>query len=130
MDKAWWRKYAKELKGFAGERITSSNNCPGAVTKKFSQGKNSGAGAMSLAECLGARKIILLGYDCKVSGGKRHWHGDHPKGLGNALSLPKWPQQFADMAVQLGHVNIINASRDTALNLWPRVPLEQALCDA
>lgn len=130
MDRAWWRAYGNEARQFAGQRITTANDCPSAQTMKFEKGRNSGAGAMALAERFGARKIILLGYDCKVAGSKRHWHGDHPKGLGNAHSLPKWPAQFEDMRSQLSHVNIINATRDTALRLWPRVTLEAALCES
>lgn len=70
----------------------------------------------------------MLGYDCKhAADGKRHWHGDHPKGLGNAGSVGKWPAQFRDVAQRLHGVEIVNATRDTALTIWPQVPLEEAL---
>src|SRR5690606_22951346 len=125
MDRAWWNKYrAQVAAGFRGECLTSAQNVPGAKTVIFRQGGNSGAGAMSLAEHFGARRIILLGYDCQYTGGKAHWHGNHPKGLGNAASLPKWQAQFAEMAGHLAHCHIINCSRHTALPFWPRQRLE------
>ncbi|MCK2183512.1 hypothetical protein [Halomonas getboli] len=131
MDRAWWRRYADDAEQvFRGERVSSARGIPGVQGLKFHQGGNSGAGAMSLAEWHGARRIILLGYDCGYAAdGKRHWHGDHPKGLGNAVSMPKWYAQFEEMAGHLGHCEIINASRHTALELWPRQSLEQALAD-
>lgn len=83
---------------------------------------------MSLAAHWGAERIILLGYDCKYADdGRRHWHGDHPKGLGNAVSMPKWMGQFKEIADHLRGVMIVNASRDTALRFWPRQSLEEAL---
>ena len=83
---------------------------------------------MSLAEHFGARRIVLIGYDSQYApDGKRHWHGDHPKGLGNAVSMPKWKAQFQEMAGKLGHCEIINASRATALPFWPRMSLAEAL---
>ncbi|WKT59112.1 hypothetical protein Q2E61_09245 [Microbulbifer thermotolerans] len=94
----------------------------------FSPGGNSGAGAIALADLFGARRVILLGYDCKTGrDGRRHWHGDHPSALKNAGSLPRWPDQFEKMARRMRHLEIINATRDTALTMWPRMDLEKAL---
>lgn len=131
MDRAWWQKYyASSPLVFLGERITCNQRVPGVTTVRFSHPKNSGAGAMVLAEMLGARRIILLGYDCSYGAdGKRHWHGDHPKVLGNAVSMPKWYPMFREVAGQLAHCDIVNASRRTALDFWQKQPLEQALED-
>lgn len=88
--------------------------------------KNSGAGSIGLADKMGARRIILLGYDCQHTGGKAHWHGDHPKHLGNAAGVDKWHEAFVQMAKSV-KAEVLNASRDTALTCWPRVDLEEAL---
>ena len=130
MDAAWWRRYgARAKQEFSGERLTIARGvCPDATKIDIFRGGKSGAGAMSLASHRGAARIILLGYDCQYTGGKRHWHGDHPKGLGNCVSLPKFPAQFEQMARHLKHREIINASRSTALAFWPRMDLEEALC--
>lgn len=129
MDRAWWTKYSADArKTFSGQRITCNQRIKGVTTINFKHPKNSGAGAMVLAERVGARKIILLGYDCRYSAsGKRHWHGDHPKGLGNAVSMPKWQPHFTEVAGLLGHCTIINASRDTSLSIWQKQSLEHAL---
>lgn len=94
------------------------------------RGQNSGAGAIAVAAALGARRIVLVGYDCKhAADGRRHWHGDHAKGAGagNAGSVSKWPAQFRDLVSHLRGATVINASRDTALTVFPRMPLEEAL---
>jgi len=129
MDAAWWRMYHHEVaKVFKGERYTTArNSAPGAQRIINNLGGNSGAGAIGLAEYFGARRMILLGFDCQYTGGKRHWHGDHPDGLGNCVSLPNFPRHFDQLARRLKHCEIINASRATAIEEWPTMPLEQAL---
>lgn len=68
----------------------------------------------------------MLGYDCGYGKqGQKHWHADHPYGLGNAGSVRKWPAQFA--ALDMGGVRVINASRATALDCFERMSLEEAL---
>lgn len=125
MDRAWWVHHHPI--NFSGERISTSRNCPGARNLKFVAGGNSGAGAISLAEYHGVQRIILLGYDCQFTGGKRHWHGNHPRALKNAGSLPDWPAQFSELAERFASIEIINATRSTALTQWPRMSLEKAL---
>ncbi|MGM0927535.1 MAG: hypothetical protein ACQEXC_14105 [Pseudomonadota bacterium] len=125
MDRKWWHVMRPV---FAGECLTIAPNVSGARQSRAPKGGNSGAGAMLLARHRGARRIILLGYDCQYAeDGKRHWHGDHAKGLGNCASLPKFYGQFREARDQLYDVEVINASRATALDLWPCMPLEEAL---
>ncbi|MCI2243294.1 hypothetical protein L3067_01545 [Xanthomonas sp. PPL568] len=88
---------------------------------------NSGAGAVALAARWGAAKIVLLGYDCKKSGGKVHWHEDHPRGLGNAAALPGWPSDFKRLLPMLSGIHVVNATRETALDMFPRMTLEEVL---
>ena len=134
-DFKWWKRYEQDVAAnFAGHRVTISSASGSSVTRlqspHFNGFGNSGAGAISLAVLAEARRVILLGLDCKYGkGGKRHHFGNHPPGLGNALSLKKWPNSFKRLA---GHaknkgVEVINASRDTALTCFPRVSLEEAL---
>jgi len=113
---------------FQGERVSIAGNIAGVHQTRAPKGGNSGAGALLLARHRDATRIVLLGYDCQYSkDGTRHWHADHRKGLGNCQSLPKFGGQFKEAAWQLAGVEVINASRETALDLWPRVPLEEAL---
>lgn len=131
MDRNWWRFHHEEArKDFSGRQITTSTDCYHAETVKIvPRGRNSGAGAISLVASWGVQRVVLLGYDCKYAeDGARHWHGNHPRGLGNAVSMPKWMPQFREVFLKIQHkLHVINASRDTAIRYWPRMALEQAL---
>lgn len=135
MDRKWWDTHIAEIRrDFRGDLTTTSNEVKhlglkpmGTYGRGFQPYGNSGAGAMALAGLAGARRIVMLGYDCQRTGGMAHWHGDHPKGLGNAGSMPKWPGQFEKCKAGLAGVEIINCSRDTALAMFPRASLHDTL---
>ena len=94
--------------------------------------RNSGAGAIALAIAAGASRVVCLGLDCQAGpDGQRHWHGAHPPGLGNVVSLPLWAERIAPCAAfarQRG-VPVLNASRATALTCFPRVSIESVLAE-
>lgn len=127
VDKVWWERYWNSASSsFAGDLICGSGNCFGAKRPLHAPGLNSGAGALLHAKWNGAEKVIMVGYDCGYGAeGQTHWHGDHPRGLGNAGSVRKWPAQFA--ALDMSGVRVINASRKTALECFERMSLEEAL---
>lgn len=134
-DPPWWRRYGKEVSEvFKGEIVTKApiteNNILTVRNIDFKVFGNSGAAAISWAIHAGAERIICLGLDCKVGPeGETHWHGSHPKGLGNAVSLPKWPVNFAlleEYAIE-NKSKVINASRDTSLSCFTRSNLEDLL---
>lgn len=92
-------------------------------------GQNSGGAALNLALHLGARRILLLGYDCGTPGSQRHFFGDHPRGLSNMSNFPTWRSAFETMAkpfADLG-VDVVNCSRSTSISAFPCVPLKEAL---
>lgn len=139
-DGKWWKHHLAEVKAsFRGARIgwapgVASYGVPSLHGERawFTHFHNSGASAASLAIVGGAERVILLGYDCQRTGGRVHWHGDHPAGLGNAASMRNWPTHFKGLsryAASRG-VPVLNASRETALTFFPRMPLEQALAGA
>lgn len=136
-DCKWWREYRREVeKTFDGERIACS---PGALSfgvpvisrrdTWFQAFGNSGTAAISLAAVGGASRIVLLGYDCQKTGGRTHWHGDHPPMLGNARSIRNWPTQFKNVARYASGkgARVINCTRQTALACFDRGALEEAL---
>lgn len=88
---------------------------------------NSGCLAVQLAQRFGAVRVTLLGYDGQHTGGKTHWHGSHPRGLGDAASLRKWAGCFAELARQVHGLPVVNASRATVHAMFPRAPLEACL---
>ncbi|SDW94858.1 hypothetical protein SAMN05421681_103308 [Lysobacter enzymogenes] len=126
MDRQWWDRHLADCAGFAGE-LVAPHQIHGVRQERFNHNHNSGAGAIALAAHWGARRVILLGYDCQRTGGQAHWHGDHPEGLANAGSIARWPAQFQRLIPQLRGVEVINASRETALTVFPRATLESLL---
>lgn len=128
MDHAWWTTYLPEAREvFKGQMVGPFKRFAGVQCAVSPTMKNSGAGAIALAVRQGARRIILLGYDAQKTGGKAHWHGDHPEGLGNAGSVDKWPGHFSALAKDLHGIEVINCSRQTALDAFPLGDLEAEL---
>lgn len=143
-DPTWWRTYGGRFAGFKGRRIALAyevlpagvegipyRNAPGLGTDRIHTGNNSGYQAINLAFLEGARRIVLLGYDMQHTGGRHHWHPDHPRHLGNfnpgmpELCRPKFTPLAADLA--RAGVTVINASRETALTCFTRQPLTDVL---
>lgn len=128
MDRPWWREHIQAVSAsFKGGLATSISGCYHAKCFSIEPYNNSGAGAVSLAIKLGAENVLLIGYDMQYANGKRHWHGDHPKNLGNAGKVKEWPAAFEKLAKNNPGRNIINCSRQSALNVFPRMSLEDAL---
>lgn len=127
MDKDWWDIYGDEvLKDFVGARYSNNPVKQAQHLEHFEHFGNSGAACISLAIQGGASRIILLGYDCQETNGLRHWHGNHPAGLGNAGMMHKWHKKFAEMASRWPDL-IFNATRETALTCFERVKLENEI---
>jgi hypothetical protein len=95
-------------------------------------GNNGGYQAINLACQLGARRIVLVGYDMKKDGDKTHWFGEHGEGLWNyhpEHMLAGWAKTFGKLAEDLltAGVVCINCTLDTALTCFPKSTLEQEL---
>lgn len=145
-DQPWWKQCSADVQqSFHGERWTQCPNAamqfglmrihsedrPGLSTRPgiIAQGGNSGYQAIGLAQQFGARRILLLGYDFQKTGGRSHWHGDHPRPLGNLGKLPKWAAAMNKLAAdarQAG-LDIINCSLESALTCFPRQALQECL---
>lgn len=128
MDNEWWRQHGKEVRAtFTGNTYSRYGNY-GTQKIPVHHGDNSGAGAILLAHYSGAKKIVLLGYDCQRTGGKSHWHKDHIKPLGNTQSMPHWHKYFKECRRSIpDSVEIINCTRETALTAFPLKGLEDEL---
>lgn len=135
MDRKWWEHHLKEVRSvFKGGLISNSAHArqlgithTGDILKRFEPNQNSGAAAISLAVRLGASRVIMLGYDGGIVQGVTHWHGNHPKPLGNCGSQRRWPHQFQKLRDMYKGADIVNASRHTTLTVFPRASLEDAL---
>lgn len=152
-DAAWWHHHRGAL-DFLGERW-SSNGLPARVRHNdksdcaalwglrliygkdgegFSlepdcihYGGNSGFQAVNLAILMGARNIILAGFDMHMENG-RHFFGDHPKPLRNLRNFSKCIAAFDRAAKTLPpQIQIRNATPGSALRCFPEVDLHDAL---
>ncbi|WP_072017582.1 hypothetical protein [Erwinia typographi] len=132
-DLNWWNHNYNKLAGysslwtssFKASKIYSLNYmvCEAFLT-------NSGAKAIDFAVKIGYEHIVLLGFDCELSErGDTHWHGDHPAGLGNPTidSFNKWKLQFRELRIKTPSVEIVNCSRSSSIDAFPRSPLSQCL---
>jgi hypothetical protein len=135
-DAKWWQLHRAEVEAsFEGRRFRCGNapridgEKPAAWLLQFRSFSNSGAAAVSLAVLAGARRVVLLGVDCQRTGGLTHWHGDHPPELSNARSIDRWPRKFEKVGAYAKSkgCEVVNASRETALECFPRVELEAEL---
>jgi hypothetical protein len=146
-DRAWWDEYHdKAHKRCAGEFWTTNDHAakvyglnfidsePGggiaSHPAKIRQGGNSGFQAVGLALLFGAARVILLGFDMQLTGRQSHWHGDHPN-LGNPVvdRMDLWRSRFGEMAAQTS-IDIVNATRKTALKCFPKVDLIESLAES
>lgn len=89
---------------------------------------NSGQLAIHFSVWLGARNIILLGFDCSVREGI-HWHGKHVSLANPSRShTERWKKEFNSTAGQFrGSHNIINCSARTELGCFTVMNLDDAL---
>ncbi len=148
-DWRWWLKHAG-VPGFAGLKVTLSNSrghldhhpdiriVENTGTEGLERaptglrtGRNGGYQAINLAVHLGASRIILLGYDMRADRrGRTHWFGDHADwptrpGVFAGVMLPCFATLVKPLE-ELG-VQVVNCTPKSALDVFPKVPLEQAL---
>lgn len=147
-DDAWWLHYFAEVaRTFKGDELWTTaprvrdqfklHYIYGARGTGLSDddtaimsGSHSGFQAIGLANHFGCKRIMLLGYDLGRSGGRVHWHEDHPRNkLGNGGRFHAWAKEMEPLAVALKArgVEVINCSRKTALTCYPRATIEEAL---
>lgn len=149
-DAGWWRirkplpgdfkgEYWTQNRGWNPQRVPDDIHCiesrGGNVidpTQSYiHDGGNSAFQSLGLAILWGCRRVVFLGLDLGYTRGLAHWHGEHIAPLHNP-SLPLLAfcrNEFAIAAPQcaaLG-VRVINASRETTLNCFERMGIEDAL---
>lgn len=142
MDAKWWGRELGDLRAQCAGSMRLCTSGPNAAKKYGLEhirarnarglgrdvvhlGGNSGYGAINLAYLWGAARIVLLGYDMQPTGGRSHWHGDHPDATG-PLPTREWLPRFSALAADLAvaRVEVVNATRETALQCFARAPLE------
>lgn len=142
-DAAWWafhqgapefrgRKFSIESRaasfgvtvlGNAGEHgLSLDPTC-------LKNGRNGGYQAINLAVLLGAKRILLLGYDMAIRGGRRHWFGEHPPAIRKDSPYSLFLDRFQSLVSPLKAlgVDVINCTPGSALKCFPTAALDAAL---
>lgn len=127
-DACWWDANGNEI-DVSAERWTCSQGAArkyGINLQDTYGSYNSGLRAIQLAMDFGAKRILLLGYDCTVKYGT-HWHGNHTKTKNpTSTKCNMWKAQFARLSQK--KCEIINCSRVSALTCFVKMNLEEVLC--
>jgi hypothetical protein len=141
-DEVWWRHYGPTLT-CAGLRFTVNATANQWATvlgisgsdgleltdpECLRSGGHSGHQAINLAVHLGAKRIVLLGYDMRPTNGRDNWYATR---LYAKKPAPYHHHHDRLLSVveplrQAG-IAILNASRETSLTCFPRGDLQQAL---
>lgn len=148
-DLRWWNWHnaRAEFKAFSGHKVTIENT--GMLVKdenvhmlhnyeneKLSEnpngihtGSNGGYQALNIAYLAGAKRILLLGYDMRYTGGKSHWHAGHPVKVPEQHYSGMYAKKFDTMLPQLKArgVEVINCSLGSTIRCFPFKSLEEAL---
>ena len=92
-------------------------------------GRNGGYQAIHLSVHLGAKRVLLLGYDMRIVAGRTHWFGEHPveskpEVFAKAM-LPCFDSLVAPLAAR--RVQVINCTPESPLKAFPRARLRDVL---
>jgi hypothetical protein len=141
-DTDWWERH-QGYADFKGERWTVSaeaglkwginvidydsalkwSDTPGLLAT----GGNSGFQALNKAVLDGASKVLLLGFDMGHEPGKpKHWWTGKIKRETRASHYHEWIPKF-NAAAPLIQVPVVNVSRETRLECFPRLGLRDVL---
>jgi len=142
-DADWWKlhagvptftgpKYALQSRAghWAGVQVLQNTGIEGLETRPFGlrNGRNGGYQAINLACHYGATRIVLLGFDMQARRGQRsHWFGEHPNGVRPSYELLGAAFPSIVEPLRARGVQVQNASRETALECFPRLSLAEAL---
>lgn len=135
-DSAWWfHHWGKGIEKFSGVRCTPDPDVALRFGIRHLQwpiddipfGLDSGYYGIAAAIKLGAKNIVLLGYDMKhADDGRTHFFGDHESPLRNTSPYALFLEKYKELSLwcQSRGVKIINCTRDSNLNYFEKCGLE------
>jgi hypothetical protein len=146
-DSKWWKWQIEkpEWQAFAGQKCTihsSSFQVSDAqihVLKNLGHeglstdpsgimtGSHSGYQLANIATLTQPAKILLLGYDCQRTNGKKHWFGDHPDGTEPPYEGIKIRYNRMEQDAKRLGIEIINCTPGSAITAFPKVELASVL---
>lgn len=146
-DATWWMHH-NCMKQFPGLKFClekkAIEQCKGIVVLKRTKDegleldptglatcRNSGGAAVNLAVHFGAKRIVLLGYDMGIPHGlkREHFFGQHKFPLRGASPYQLFRDTFKKMVKPLQEIGVavVNCSRYTELDCFPKRPLREEL---
>lgn len=138
-DARWFRWNVRKLKGFKGQLITASEtafqfpclrvhrswqDAPFGKDQYQTHGLDSGHMATVIAYKLGAKRIILAGFDMGFKDGESHWHPDHEIPSSEANYVARFRPQYALLNKALAEKGVeLLRCTPSALDYLPEVSL-------
>lgn len=94
------------------------------------QGRNSGNTLVSVVIAMGAARIALVGYDCRVIGGREHCHDEYEGPRDLSLYDNEFKRAFDgwNEAALASGVTIVNCTPGSAITEFPFADLDEVLC--
>jgi len=146
-DGRFYNWYKDDIDNFKGKKYTITPTYPGIaqdinVLKRgqklglekerdtLSHGNNGGYAAINLAFHLGAKRIVLLGYDMGNNGTISHFHEGYPT---HTTGDQIYKSQFIPAIESLGPllknagIEVYNASMVSKLGVFPKITFEKAI---
>lgn len=138
-DWPWFREHRPIVDNWPGDVLTISRRAarvlpdkvqlvppPITRTDKLSVGHH----AVDVAMWLGVKRIVLLGFDCRLVDGQSHNHQDYSNShevLYTTWLLPAWAD-YPERA-RKRRVEIVNATPGSAIAVFPQISLDRVLGD-
>lgn len=143
-DTRFFEWYSKEIEDFKGIKVTCrpqpkrndiinllNTGKTGLETMSYGlrDGGNSGYAAINLAYHLGAKRIVLLGFDMQTNGKETHWHEGYSSTADTEtmgrLMIPNFDSLVEPLAKR--KVKVYNASPISKLTSFEKITIEEAL---
>lgn len=147
-DLPWYQANERDINSFGGLKCTCCSALPevpwpgikrvrrsvkqwGIETERadaVAWNRNSGTSAINVAWHMGAKRVVLVGFDMKARRGKTHFHSYYGKDR-KVKSYDKHLKAFphvAEDAKRIG-LEIVNCCADSAIEQFPVMTLEEAL---
>ena len=143
-DTRFYEWFSKEIDAFTGIKVTCrpepkrsdvinllNTGKTGLETMSYGlrDGGNSGYAAMNLAYHLGAKKIVLLGFDMQNTPKQTHWHDGYVSTADTStmerLMLPSFDTIVEPLEKR--KIKVYNASPDSKITCFPKISIEEAL---
>ncbi len=108
---------------FLHESQVSSWDCQ----RLHRRGGSSGYGALNAAVLMGAKRIVILGYDYKRTNGRKNWHGAYTWPQNENFAA--WARAFDGLVKPFAErgIEVVNANPDSLVAAFPRMTFAEAL---